>query len=341
MRRLSRMVCLAALVLCTTLAAQAKEGADLPVLRRNLLNAHDDEQMGKALHALTLKIGTADFFADHGAFADWLGVLPDGKPAHPLVRRHRGWALVKAKRGDEGVPHLEMALKSNPADGLTRAWLADGLRQGKRYLEATEMLAASVKCGQRGKYVDDMIVSILFAFRREKLSGHADDLPEYVLAARKYLAVRPDAKIHHMTARMLLDDFTTFEKPDRTRGKSWARAAGQHALKAIKLATEAMSGDLQLAYDAARALEHLDRATKGNTVRFDLLVAAYKLGRDPNGGPNANPDVVTWLAEAAALEGRYDLAYRIVQERLEISESPRARRLLMRLPPDLGMDEDD
>ncbi len=340
MRRLTTILCAAALLLGPALLSHAKEREKtLPDLRRDLLNAQDEKQLGLALHALTTKIGTSGFFADHGAFADWLGTLPDGRPQQPLVRRHRGWALIKAQRGAEGVPHLEAALKTDPSDGLTRAWLADGMRQSKRFMEATEMLASAVTCGQSGKYVDDMIAKIIFAFRRAVLSGHADNLPEYVVAARKYLAVRSDPKIHHLTARLLLDDFATFEKPDRTRGKSWARAAGRHALIGITTATEATAGDLQLAYDAARALALLDRQTGGATVRFDLLATAYKLGRDPSGGPNANPDVVTWLAEGAALEGRYELAYRLVQERLEISGSPRAKRLLMRLPPDLGEDD--
>lgn len=338
MRLLGLVLCVGAVLLGAALSSEA--GDTLPDLRRDLLNAQDAEQMGKALHALTLKIGTSGFFADHGAFADWLGGLPDGRPNHPLVKRHRGWALVMAKRGDEGVPHLEEALKNDPSDGLTRAWLADALRQGKRFMEAATMLTSAVQCGQSGKYVDDMIASIIFSFRREKLSGHADDLPEYVLAARTYLGVKPDPRIHQLTARLLLDDFATFEKPDRTRGKSWARAAGELALTGITTARALSGGEAKLAYDAARALEVLDRETQGKTLRFDLLATAYRLSIDPNGGPNARPDVVVWLAESAAQEGRFELAHRLVQERLEISESPRARRLLMKLPPDLGMDED-
>jgi len=321
----------------TALDTQAKDAA-LPDLRRDLLNAQDDKQVDEALHALTTRIGAAGFFADHGAFADWLGALPDGRADHPLVRRHRGWALVMAKRGEEGVPHLEAALKADPSNGLTRAWLADALRQAKRYLEAAEMLATAVRCGETGTYVEDTIVSILFASRRASISGHADDLPEYVLAAKRYLEVRADPKVHLLTARFLLDDFATFEKPDRTRGKSWASTAALHTLLGIRTSTEPQGGELQLAYDAAQALEVLDRETKGDTLRYDLLAEAYKLGRDPNGGPNANPDVVVWLAEAAAREGRFELAYRLVQERLEISGSPRASRLLRRLPPDLGRD---
>ena len=334
MRRLMLMSLVVALLLGAALVGQAKE--TLPDLRRDLLNAQGDELIAKALHALTLKIGEPDFFADHAAFGDWLGALPDGRADHPLVRRHRGWALVTARRGEEGVPHLEAALKADPSDGMTRAWLADALRQAKRLMEAAEMLASAVRCGATGSYVDDTIASILFASRRENLSGHADDLPEYVLAAKRYLDVRPDPKIHLLTARFLLEDFATFEKPERTRGKSWASTAALHALLGITTSKEPQGGELQLAYDAARALEFLDEETKGDTLRYDLLALAYKLGRDPNGGPNANPDVIVWLAEAAAREGRFELAHELVQERFGISGSPRAWRLAMRLPPDLG-----
>ncbi len=336
-RALVTLLAVALLVGGLSLGAQAKEKDTLPVLRRKLLEAQDAEAIDKALHALALKIGQPAFFADHGAFADWLGTVPDGRADHTLVRRHRGWALVRAKRGDEAIPHLELALKDNPSDGLTRAWLADGLRQGKRFMEAAEMLAAAVRCGAKGTYVDDTIVSIIFKFRAEKISGHADDLPEYVLAAHHYLRVKPDPKIDHMVARALLDDFKVFEQPDRTRGKSWALTASLHALAATK-ATEPLAGLGQLVYDAAKALEYLDTETGGNTLRFDLLAAAYKIGADRTGGPNRSPDVVVWLAEGAAKEGRFELAHRLVQERLEISDSPRARRLLAKLPPDLGSD---
>jgi len=332
-----------ALLLVAALTRGAGAADTLPVLRRHLLEAQDPEHTATALHALAQHVGEPAFFKDHGAFADWLGTLPDGRAEDLLVRRHRGWALVRAKRGGEAIVHLEAALKDGPSNGLTRAWLADALRQGGRFMEAAKMLAAAVRCGQQGTYVNDTIASILFASRAANLSGHADDLPEYVLAANAYLTARPDPRIHALTARFLLDDYATFEKPDRTRGKHWAREAAMHALASLTSLKEAaappLAGSETLAYDAAKALAWLDRETHGKTLRFDLLAQAYSLAADPQGGANRRPDVVVWLAEGAAQDGRFELAHRLVQERLAISDSPRAQRLLLKLPPDLGDDD--
>lgn len=316
------------------------EEESLPVLRRKLLEASGDARIGAALDKLTEKIGEADFFTDHAAFGEWLGSIPDGRAEHLLVRQRRGWAYVRAKQGTKALPLLESAVKEDPGDGLTRAYLGEALRQAKRYLEAAKMLAAALRCGHYGKHVHESLVQAVILSQRASISGHADDLPEYVLAAQAYLAVRAEASIHHMVASMLLKDIATFEKPDRERGRHWIRVAAKHALASVRLADIPLAGSEKLVYDAAVALSREDRKTEGATLRFDLLSWAYRLGRDVNGGGHKRPQILTWLAEAAEGEGRYELAHRLAQERLEISNSPRARRLLMRLPPDLG-DRDD
>ena len=342
MKRLRNLALTTGLVVAVLLGALGAAAKDtLPELRRNLLNAHGAPQLEKALFELTEKIGVEGFYADHGAFADWLAGLPDGKPEHPLVRQRIGWALVRAKRGAEAVPHLEAALKGDPSAGLTRAYLGEALRQSKKYMPAAEMLASAVRCGEDGDFVPESLVSTLVLMQQSAISGHADDLPGYVLAAEAYLRVKADPRIHQMVADMLLTDFQTYEKPERDRGQSWARSAAHHVLKALALSPGKLANGAQMAYDAAQALEVLTRKTNGSTLRFDLLCQAYKLGIDPADGTHARPQVLTLLAEAAAAEGRFELAYRIAQERLGISNSPRARRLLMQLPPDLGLEEGD
>lgn len=321
-------------------AATAADAKDkLPDLRRKLLEAQGDQRIGHALDKLSATIGKPGFFADAGAFGDWLGKIPDGRADHPLVKLRRGWAYVAAKRGEEAVPLLQDALKDNPGDGLRRAYLGEALRQAKRYTEAGEMLTAAVKCGHHGKHVHESIMKTLFDVRREKISGHADDLPEYAKVAAGYLAVRPEPDMHFVVAQLLLQDFATFEQPQRTRGKLWARTAGRHALDAFRLSPSAPAGGAELAWDAARALEFLDKSEDGRTDRFDLLGKAWELGQDPNGGPPKIPQALVHLAEIAAREGRYELAHRLASRRLEISNSPRARRLLRSLPPDLGGEE--
>lgn len=333
-RSLALVLVAAAAAFLLATAADAKD--TLPDLRRKLLEAQGEARIGKALDDLSATVGKPGFFEDHGAFGDWLGTLPDGRAEHPLVRLRRGWAYVAAKRGEEAIPHLEVALKDDPGDGLRRAYLGEALRQAERFTEAGDMLAAAVRCGHHGKHVHESILKTIFDARRATISGHADDLPAYAKIAAAYLAVRPEPDIHFVVAQLLLQDFDTYEKPDRTRGKLWARTAGAHALEAFRRSPTPPRGGAELAFDAARALEHLDRVEEGKTDRFELLVKAHELGQDPNGGTPMYPQVLVFLGEIAAREGRFRLAHRLGTQRLEISNSPRARRLLRSLPPDLG-----
>ncbi len=340
MRRLLPLA-LVGLVLGAVFAVGAQAADKLPDLRRKLLEAQGDARVGAALDKLTATIGKKDFFADASAFGDWLGTLPDGRAEHPLVKMRRGWAYVSAKRGVDAVPLLRDALKDNPGDGLRRAYLGEALRQAKSYSEAAAMLTAAVECGHHGKHVHESLLKTIFDSRREKLSGHADDLPEYVMLAEAYLAVRSEPDIHFVLAQLLLEDFNTYEKPERTRGKHWARVAGKHTLKALRTAPTPPAGGAQLALDAAKALTFLDKVESGATDRWDLLVQAHAQGQDPTGGPPKFPQVLVYLAEAAAREGRFALAHDLAQKRLEISNSPRARRVLDTLPPDLGGEDEE
>jgi hypothetical protein len=333
---------LAALVLALSLGLSgllAGAADTLPALRRKLLEANGTEQVNQALFDLSEKVGEAAFFDDHAAFALWLSELPDGRAENRLVRQRIGWAWILAKQGGKAIAPLEAALKDDPSDGLTRAYLGEALRQAKRFDEVAAMLASAVMCGERSTFVHDAIVATLVQLRATKIAGHADELPEYALAGQAYLQADPDPRVHHMIADMLLTDFKTYEKPERARGQQWAEAAGRHLLAALEGAREPLAGADQIAYDAAVALAVLDEKSAGGSLRFDLLAQAYRLGRNPADGTHARPQVLTWLAEGAARDERFELAYRLAQERLAISDSARARRLLMRLPPDLGGEE--
>lgn len=339
-RRTLTLFCLTGLLAGLFVATAAAEDK-LPDLRRKLLEAQGDQRIGAALDKLSATIGKPGFFDDHGAFGDWLGTIPDGRAEHPLVRLRRGWAYVAAKRGEDAIPHLEVALKDNPGDGLRRAYLGEALRQGKRYMEAGAMLAKAVECGYHQKHVHESILKTIFDARRGEIAGQAENLPEYARVAEAYLVQRPESELHFVIAQLLLQDYDTYERPERTRAKLWATTAGTHALAAFKLAKTPPRGGAELAFDAARALEYLDNEKDGRTDRFDLLVKALELGQDPNGGPPTFPQVYVFLAEGAAREGRFALAHRLATQRLEISNSPRARRLLRSLPPDLGGEDDD
>lgn len=136
-------------------------------------------------------------------------------------------------------------------------------------------------------------------------------------------------------ARALLDDLKAFETTTSERGQAWALFAGELAHGLLARAP-GLEGGLDLAADAGLALTDLDRAKEGRTPRFDLLARAYALGRIPEREGHERPELLAVLAEAALAEGRYELAHRLARERLAISESPAARRVLLRLPPDVG-----
>lgn len=316
------------------------EEETLPVLRRKLLEAHADkpETIGYVLDKLSGHIGPGDFFESHGAFGDWLATIPDGRADHPVVRLRRGWAYVRAQRGKEAVPHLEAALADDPADGLRRAYLGEALRQSGRFEEAAAMLITSAEVGYKADHLDESFRSTVFGIRSGQLAGHADGLPDYIRTIQAWLEVRPSADWHFSLALWLLTDMAIFEKPDRDRGKVWAETAGIHALRALDLDATKFQGSVKLAYDAAVALEVLDTEREGRTARFELLAWVYRLGAIPSEDSHRYPQAITWLAEAAAREGRFALAFRLATRRMEISWSPRARRLLMKLPPDLQQD---
>ena len=122
-----------------------------------------------------------------------------------------------------------------------------------------------------------------------------------------------------------------------TGGIQSASKAAVHALAALVAEGDAAAGDgTRLAFDAAAALAPQDRESDGRTLRFDLLAWAYRLGNRPDDDTHTLPAAVALLAEAALQEERYELAARLARQRLDLSDSPAARRVLAALPPDIG-----
>jgi hypothetical protein len=307
----------------------------VPELRRQLLEARSADEIGRALDALAERIGKDPGFADAGAFGDWLGELPDGKNKNPVVKLRRGWAYVAAKRGADAVPLLEEGLKDDPANGRARAYLGEALRQDGKPLQAIEMLATAVKAGYDEPHVKESVLKAAFSLRRDRPLAEAEGLPEYAQGLGAFLAVRPDAELDATAGRWLLDDFAAAEKGSTARGQAWAAAAAEHVVRALRLDPRT-GGGARLAFDAAAALAILDEEKKGATLRFDLLSLAYGLGQPEGQDGHEIPQVMALLAEAALREGRFELAHRMARERLAISDSAAARRVLLLLPPDLG-----
>jgi hypothetical protein len=323
-------------VFALLLAAVALAGEPtLPELRRQVLEASSPDAVGRALDLIQARVGREQALPTLSALGDWLGELPDGRARHPVVLARRGWAYVSSKRGAEAVPLLEQALEDDPSKGFVRAYLGEALRQADRGAEALAMLATAVKAGYDAPHVHESALGCVLGLRLSKSAQTAAGLPEYARAAAPYLLVVDDLALHAALARALLDDLAAYDAPASERGRAWARAASEHAHHALAREGEAQGG-ARLALDAAIALAPLDQAEGGRTLRFDLLALAYVRGKPLDREGHDLPEALPLLAEAALLEGRYELAARLARERLELSESPAARRVLLQLPPDLG-----
>jgi hypothetical protein len=324
----------AALLAAAFSAAHAKEPA-LADLRRRILEAHTSETVGAALDAVQARIGKDDELPDAGAFGDWLGKLPDGRAEHPAVVVRRGWAYVAARRGSDAVPLLEKALKDDPSQGYVRAYLGEAKRQAGDPAAALAMLATAVKAGYDAPHSRDTALQCVLGLRKSKPPKEADGLPDYAKAAAPYLAAVDDRALEATVARALLDDLAAFDTPTGARGRTWAAEAARLTLSVLAK-ERGVSNGAQMAIDAAAALEPVDVESGGRTLRFDLLALAYDLGKPTDREGHDHPGVLVLFAEAALREARYDLAHRLARERLAISESPAARRVLLRLPPDVG-----
>lgn len=317
------------------LTAAAKGGPSVPDLRRRVLEARTPEEVGGALDALQARVGQDPALPDLGALGDLLGALPDGRDRHPRVLERRGWAYVAVRRGAEAVPVLTAALADDPGRGRVRAYLGEAQRQAGDPAAGLATLATAVRAGYDAPHLRESALQAVLALRRDRPAAAATGLPAYAEAAAPLLQAVHDEALRLTLAQALLEDLAAFEQPGTERGGLWALAAGENAQRLLEGAGP-VEGGARLALAAARALAPLDRRRDGRTPRLDLLTQAYVRGRPADREGHDLPEVLPLLAEALLAEGRYEAAHRLARERLALSESPAARRVLEALPPDVG-----
>ncbi|MHC5011105.1 MAG: hypothetical protein ACYTG6_09170 [Planctomycetota bacterium] len=334
-RRGASLLLLAGLVALMRAGFVRAEEPSLPELRARLISSADEDEASAVLDALAKRVGSDAALPDAGALGDWLGRLPPDTARRYPVRLHRAWAYLTAMRGDEAVALLRDLLVERPGEGVLLAYLGEGLRQSGAHDEAVRVLLAAARTDYAEPFLRDSVLKTAFELRRDRTPRHATSLPEYGKVFDAFLALRADALLHAVAARWMLDDHRAYADSDTPRTRIWAAFAGRHALAALR-ADPATGGGARLALDAALALEPADRETEGRTPYFDLLAWAYRLGDRPDLDAHEIPQVMPLLAEAALAEGRYELAYRMARRRLDLSDSPAARRVLERLPPDVG-----
>ena len=324
---------LAAVVLLGGEVAAKEE--PLERLLGNLLRAETNDAVDRALDSLATRIGDRTEFPNAGAFGDFLGQVAEPKRSHPRVQLRRGWAYIAAGRGREAIGLLEKAERDAPSKPTALAYRGEALRQSGDAARALAVLTEAAGAGYTNAFLPEAALKAAFSLRDPARIRATDGLPPYAEPLAAFLETRPDPVLHASLARWILEDLQAYEIPGSERAGRWAEHAGKQVLKALQL-DRGLAGGAQLALDAAVALEAEDRDREGATDRFDLLAWAVRLGAGPDSERHAVPPALAFLAEAALREGRYELAYRMARRRLDVSDSPLARQVLMQLPPDIG-----
>lgn len=316
----------------------AGERVDLEAMRDRLMAAKTRAATDAALDELAARIGQEPGFPDAAAFADYLGRLPPEAASRPRVLLRRGWGYLAAGRSPAAVSVLETIPQDGSEDAMVAlAYLGEAARQTGDLAQAFRRLEAAASAGYRDAFLVDCVLKAAWQLRSRKASRDFEGLPEYVGALEGFLGVMADPHLDGILARWLLDDYGAYAVPGRERARRWASTAATHALAALAGEGAQAGGDgARLAFDAAEALAPEDGSTGGRTPRFDLLAWAWRLGDRPDEDSHALPAAIARLAEAALAEERYELAARLARQRLAISDSPAARRVLAALPPDVG-----
>lgn len=303
------------------------EEPTLDDLEARLASARNAHERDAALDQIQERI------PDPRRLAQWLGALPDGVRRQGEVMLRRGWAHLAAGDPAAARPLLEEVQAKEGAQGVVQAYLGEVTRLDGDPERALELLTAACELGYRDGFVVESGRKAAYDLRLASPSKDAKGVPAYATALAKLVASWDHPLLRGTLARWLLEDYRAYAVPSRDRAKAWARFAAPHALAAA--ATEPVSGvGPILLLEAAQALRVEDRESGGGTLRFDLLAEAYTRARSPDG--HRLPQAVALLAEAALGEQRYSLAHRLARERLTISDSPLARRVLDALPPDVG-----
>ena len=315
-------------IIATAAGRQARsDEPTLDDLQARLTSARNAHERDAALDQIQERI------SDPRRLAQWLGALPKGVRSQGEVLLRRGWAHLAAGDPTAARPLLEKVHAKGGAQGVVQAYLGEVTRLDGDPERALELLAAACELGYRDGFVVESGRKAAYDLRLASPSKDAKGVPAYATALAKLVASWDHPWLRGPLARWLLEDYRAYAVPSRDRAKAWARFAAPHALAAA--ATEPVSGvGPILLLEAAEALRVEDRESGGGTLRFDLLAEAYTRARSPDG--HRLPQAVALLAEAALAEQRYSLAHRLARERLTISDSPLARRVLDALPPDVG-----
>ena len=298
---------------------------------------HDMTALAAALDAAQSLVGPSATFPDLGAWSDWLGTLPADVLRLRDVLVRRGWAYVTAKRGKDAVGPLRAALEQRAKDGVVRAYLGEATRQAGDVEGALREFKEAIVTGATDAFVVPSLTKIVYDAKREGPTPEGDALPSYAVLSREALSIREMPDVRVAVVQWLAYD------ADQAEASKRATALRVEALRAAWPLFGARATPLEgvsyprLAYDAAGWAKKLGPSRPADVPdRFDFLSACVRSMADSGADVPEIPEAFAFLADEALSKGRYLLASRMARRRLDISDSPTARRVLLALPPDVG-----
>lgn len=318
------------------------EDAETDAAKAALLAAaatKDPQKVAAALDRADALVGPGATFPTRADLADWIGGLPAELTSRPEVRLRRAWLYLAGKRGADAVPLLTEALAAAPKDGMLHAYLGEAKRQAGDLAAAVASFLAALDLGADDGHVLPPVRRLVFDLHQERERDPADALPRYATVPLPLLDRRRMPDVEEALYDWLEYDAQA-ARPDAGRVGRFRVAAAAHALRAARPAADVPEGDrLRLARKAlasGRALAALGPLPAGAPAPFDLFAAAVRLGETGGSEGHLVPEALTSLAEAALERGRFVLAATLARRRLGISDSPGARRVLERVPADVG-----
>jgi hypothetical protein len=331
-------LCVASLAAAALVARAGFAGDDLEELRGEIVRAsqaNDAARVVRALDRVASMVGPEKAFADVGAAADWVAALPDGVTGRPVVQVRLGWMYVTGLRGPDALPHLEKALRAAPSDARARAYFAEAKRQAGEPAAAAGELARAIGDGVPDDLAEWGVTKLVAGLLTYGKKGEGTALPEYASAAETVFAAKDFPAVRRSVALRLSFDAEE-ERVDAERSTALRTAAVRHAWAYLRRAP-ADGESARLSYEASRWVAALgDARPSGLPERFDLLAAAVRMGETSDPEAHQVPEALAAMAEEALAKGRFVLAERMARRRLAMSDSPAARRVLLRVPADVG-----
>jgi hypothetical protein len=341
-RALLGSVAVAAALLASLRLAGADEEEVVAKARATITAAGNEggPALEKALGDAQALVGPSASFPDAGAFADWLGTMPEAVAKTAAVRTRRAWLYLCAKRGQDALEPLQQVLSERPDDPTLLLYLGDAKRLAGDVDGAIAAFSDARKHGAAAKDFADSLHRMLYDLHANERPGEGEGLPRWLSAGEKALALVEAPRVRLDLVVWLGAEADASAERSAKRAADLRFAAARVLWPALVRPSEAPDVAPYLAraaLDAAGWVRSRGAARPDDVPEaFDLLGMAVRLGASPTGEGHQLPEALAGLAEEALAKGRFLLASTLARRRLAISDSPGARRVLLAVPPSVG-----